>query len=71
MERGFISRSRLRELETSIGWVSNYKPNPEVNAVVGESLAPEDENTVLTQKLKLLGEINQVRETLIKELTTI
>lgn len=67
MVKQYISKQKIKVLEDSIGFLSNYKtPDSQVSHIVGENLNDIDlENTIL---LNRLGQINLERENLIKEL---
>ena len=68
MRTEFISKRKIKLLEESIGFLSNYMPPHDVKVfhTVGENLEDIDlENTVL---LNRLGQVNLERESLIAKL---
>lgn len=68
MKTLFLSKAKIKELESSIGWLSNYiGPNDGETHIVGESLDGNEEKN--TELLKTLGEINKERAYIIKRLT--
>jgi hypothetical protein len=62
----FIQLHRLQRLENSIGYLSNYKGDDSEIHHIGESINIVDKRN--TELLRELGEINILRDKLIKQL---
>lgn len=70
IEKRFLSVSRMIQLQDSINWLNNYKPDGNEN-VIGEGIEDHLINKVKTEQLKRLGEINLERDQLINSLLKI
>ena len=63
MATKFITLNRAKDLEVSIGWLSNYQNKSGEKHVIGNSL--EDIDAEATEKLKQLSKLNKERESLL------
>lgn len=65
-DRKYITLQRLKALEESVSFLSNYIPDKNFTEVVGSGINNEDIDCPATGLLKRLGEINLERASLIQ-----
>lgn len=61
----YISKERAKQLEESMGWLTNYTTPKEEKHIVGESLDNKDEE--YSKLLEELGQINLRKYEIIKK----